>query len=82
MLSTILNSGLSVEDGSGRVLSFAYAFSALTPSAVHVFESCKIVTHKVHPLNNYILTMPVLQYAFLMTNAFAYCQADICSASV
>ena len=33
MLRTILNSGLSVDEGSGRVLSFAYAFSALTPSA-------------------------------------------------
>ena len=33
MLSTILNSGLSVDEGSGSVLSSAYAFSALTPSA-------------------------------------------------
>ena len=33
MDSTILNSGLSVELGSGRVLSFAYAVSAFWPSA-------------------------------------------------
>lgn len=30
---TIWNSGLSVEAGSGRVPSLAYAFSALAPSA-------------------------------------------------
>ena len=33
--STIWNSGLSVEVGSGTVPSLAYAFSALAPSACH-----------------------------------------------
>ena len=37
--STIWNSGLSVEVGSGIVPSFAYAFSALAPSAPPVQET-------------------------------------------
>ena len=48
--STILNSGLSVVLGSGRVLSLAYASSALTPSATNTKQ-----------LRNYICTSHIVQ---------------------
>ena len=46
---TILNSALSVDSGSGRVLLAAYAFSALTPSWIRRVMSPPSSTIRSHP---------------------------------